>query len=223
MTHVVVLDDYQRRASEFAPWSSLGGDVSVAFEYEHLGGEPLFTAVRDADVIVVMRERTKIGRELIERLDKLRLIVTTGGANIAVDTTAAHEQGIVFCGTKGSGSSVTELAWGLILSITKNIPQEDRLIRDGGWQESIPTDLAGATLAIAGLGRLGSSMIPVAKAFQMKVIAWSENLDSAHARSLGAEPVSKSDLLGQADILTIHLRLSERTRGLFAQMNRPTQ
>jgi phosphoglycerate dehydrogenase-like enzyme len=217
MTHVVVLDDYQDRASEFAPWSSLGTDVTVAFEREHLMGDALYEAVRGAEVIVVMRERTRIDRQLIERLDDLQLIVTTGGANIAIDSVAASERGIVFCGTRGSGTSVTELAWGLILSITKHIPQEDRLIRSGGWQETIPADLSGKTLGIAGLGRLGSSMVPVAKAFQMKVIAWSENLDSARARSLGAEPVSKADLLEQADVLSIHLRLSDRTQGLFGR------
>lgn len=207
---IVVLDDYQQVASAHANWDSLEEDVT--FLDRHLEGEELVAALEQAQVIVAMRERTPIGAELLAQLPELRLIVTTGRRNASIDVAAARERGIPVCGTAGLASSTVEHTWALILSAVRHVPAEDRSMRDGGWQTTVGTGLAGRTLGVMGLGRLGSQVAAIGQAFGMDVIAWSQNLDAEHATSLGVRPVSKDELMTGSDILSIHLVSSARTR-----------
>src|SRR4051794_1539452 len=161
-----------------------------------------------------MRERTPFTAERLARLPGLRLLVTTGMGNSAIDMDAARAQGVTVSGTDGLPSPTAELTWGLILALLRSIPAEDANVRAGGWQTTLGTELAGRTLGVLGLGRLGTRVARVARAFDMGVVAWSHNLDAERAEAAGAELVSKDDLFARADIVTIHLRLSDRTRGL---------
>jgi len=184
--------------------------------HDHLEGiEPLAERLAPFDAIVAMRERTAFGADLLARLPRLRLLVTTGMANPSIDLAAAREHGIVVCGTRGLPSPTAELTWGLILAVLRHIPAEDARLRAGGWQATVGSELAGRTLGIIGLGRLGRRVARVAHAFEMDVLAWSQNLDPDDARRHGAEPVGRDELLARADVVTIHLRLSARTRGLI--------
>lgn len=210
---IVVLDDYQQVASAHADWDSL--DEDVTFLDRHLEGEDLVAALERAQVIVAMRERTPIGAELLAQLPELRLIVTTGRRNASIDVAAARERGIPVCGTGGLASSTVEHTWALILSAVRHIPAEDRSIRDGGWQTTVGTGLAGRTLGVMGLGRLGSQVATIGKAFGMDVAAWSQNLDAEHATSLGVRPVPKDELMAGSDIVTIHLVSSARTHHIL--------
>jgi len=174
------------------------------------------------DVLVLMRERTAFRRPVLERLPRLRLLITTGTRNASVDDDYLREAGVVYCGTGRSDNgptpgvpSTAEVAWALILATCKRVVAEDRAIRGGRWQLDLPVNLSGATLGLAGLGHLGSAMIGPARAFGMHTIAWSENLSDERATSLGARRVSKAELLAGSDVLSIHLVLSDRTRGLF--------
>jgi phosphoglycerate dehydrogenase-like enzyme len=218
---IAVLDDYQRRAHELADWGSLGPGVELAFFHEPIDGSVLAETLADYEVLVLMRERTAFPRAVLERLPKLRLLVTTGMRNASVDVAYLRERGIVGSGTGlGGGSapglpSTAEVAWALILAVYKRVTVEDRALRAGAWQLDLPRDLAGATLGLAGLGRLGGAMVAPARAFGMEVIAWSENLSDARTQELGVRRVSKPELLSDSDVLSIHLVLSERTRGLF--------
>ncbi len=219
---VAVLDDYQRRASGFAHWGSLGPGVQVVFFHERIGPAALADTLADFDVLVLMRERTALGRSVLARLPRLRLVVTTGMGNAAVDDAYLREAGVVYCGTgRPDGEptpgvpSTAEVAWALILAVCKRVAIEDRAMRAGKWQLDLPVTLAGATLGLAGLGHLGSAMIGPARAFGMDVIAWSQHLTDERAAALGARRVSKKELLSAADVLSVHLVLSDRTRGLF--------
>ena len=224
MTRVAVLDDYQRRAHQFADWDSLGPGVEVVYFHEPIARDALAERLADFDVLVLMRERTALQREVIERLPQLKLVVTTGSRNASVDNVSLAEAGVVFCGTgRPDGPAVpapgipstAEVGWALILASCKRVTAEDRAIRAGRWQLDLPVNLAGATLGLAGLGNLGSAMVGPARAFGMDVIAWSQNLTDDRAAEVGVRRVSKTDLLAQSDVLSIHLVLSDRTRGLF--------
>jgi phosphoglycerate dehydrogenase-like enzyme len=162
-----------------------------------------------------MRERTPFGADLLARLPRLRLLVTTGMANPSIDMEAAAARDVVVCGTGGLPSPTAELTWALILSLLRHVPEEDARIRAGGWQATVGTELAGRTLGVIGLGRLGRRVAAVGRAFEMPVIAWSQNLVAGEARALGIEAVGRDDLLARSDVVTIHLRLSDRTRGLI--------
>jgi phosphoglycerate dehydrogenase-like enzyme len=162
-----------------------------------------------------MRERTPFPRRLLERLPNLKLLVTTGARNASIDVAAAGERGVTVCGTTGLGSPTAELTWGLILGLVRNIPFDDRTIREGGWQTTIGPNLEGKLLGVIGLGNLGSRVAAVGKALGMEVIAWSQNLTAERAAGQGARLVSKEELLSTADVVTIHLVLSDRTRGLI--------
>ena len=212
---VVVLDDYQQVALESGPWERLAGRCEVRTLAEHVADtDALVAALAGAPVVVAMRERTAFDAERLGRLPDLRLLVTTGMANAAIDLDAAAANGIVVCGTSGRGSHTVELAWGLILALVRSIPQEDARIRAGGWQHTLGTELCDATLGLVGLGRLGSAMVPVARAFGMDVIAWSQNLDPARAADAGAEAVAKDELFAEADVVSVHYKLSERSAGI---------
>jgi phosphoglycerate dehydrogenase-like enzyme len=162
-----------------------------------------------------MRERTPFPRSLLARLPDLRLLITTGARNAAIDVAAARELGIAVCGTRSLRTPTAELTWGLILGLARNIPGEDRATREGAWQTSIGPSLEGKVLGVIGLGNLGSQVATVGKAFQMEVIAWSQNLTAETAEKYGARLVSKNELLATADVVTIHLVLSDRTRNLI--------
>jgi phosphoglycerate dehydrogenase-like enzyme len=162
-----------------------------------------------------MRERTPFGADLLARLPRLRLLVTTGMANPSIDLDAAAARGVVVCGTGGLPSPTAELTWALILALLRHVPEEDARMRAGGWQATVGTELAGRTLGVIGLGRLGRRVAAVGRAFEMDVLAWSQNLAPDDARAAGAEPEGRDELLARSDVVTIHLRLSDRTRGLI--------
>jgi phosphoglycerate dehydrogenase-like enzyme len=212
---VTVLDDYQRVALGFGPWERLGDDVTVDTLDDHVLGDDLVEALAGSDVAVAMRERTPFGRELLRRLPDLRLLVTTGAENATIDVAAAREHGVTVCGTRSRAEAPAELTWALVLAVTRRLCAEDAAVRAGGWQHTIGPELSGRTLGVLGLGRLGSRVAGYGRAFGMRVLGWSEHLDPGRARELGVEPSSRDDLLSRADVATIHLRLSERTRGLI--------
>jgi phosphoglycerate dehydrogenase-like enzyme len=208
---VAVLDDYQRAAHRFADWSRLGAH-EVTFFHEPL--EDPAGVLGSFEIVCAMRERTSFPAELLERLPGLRLLVTTGMRNASIDLDAAARLGVTVSGTEVAGSPTAELTWGLILALLRWVPAEDRAMREGGWQSTVGVGLEGKTLGILGLGRLGSAVARVGEAFGMRLVAWSENLTSERAAECAAELVGKDELLRTADVVTIHLVLSERTRGL---------
>jgi phosphoglycerate dehydrogenase-like enzyme len=167
------------------------------------------------EILAVMRERTPFPRALFEKLPNLKLLVTTGMRNGAIDMAAAAEHGVTVCGTAGSSAATEEMIWALIQAVVRHIPQEDRATRAGRWQTGVGWNLAGRTLGLVGLGRLGARTAAIANFFNMRVIAWSQNLTPERARDCGAERVSKAELFQQSDIVSIHLILSERSRGLI--------
>jgi phosphoglycerate dehydrogenase-like enzyme len=222
VTRIAVLDDYQGRAREFAEWDSLGPQATVSFFREPIDPADLVATLADFEVLVLMRERTAFGRSVLEHLPKLQLLVTTGMGNASVDIGYLRERGVVVSGTGGTGGPPTpglpttvEVAWALILAACKRVTIEDRAIRAGSWQLDLPSNLGGATLGLAGLGRLGGAMVAPARVFGMDVIAWSQNLTDERAAEFGVRKVSKGELLSSSQVLSIHLVLSERTRGLF--------
>jgi phosphoglycerate dehydrogenase-like enzyme len=212
---VAVLDDYQGIALASGPWASLGPEVRVEAFGDHVAGDAALAArLAPFEVVVAMRERTPFTAARLAALPALRLLVTTGMANASIDMAAARDRGIVVCGTAGLPSPTAELTWGLILALLRNIPAEDRAMRAGGWQHTIGPELAGRTLGLLGLGRLGRRVAAVGRAFEMPVIVWSQNLRAEDAAAAGVEAVGKDALFARADVLSIHTRLSDRTRGL---------
>ena len=213
--HVAILDDYQEVARHYADWSSLPSGSDVQFFSDHLSsGDALVRRLASFEAIVAMRERTPFPRSLLTRLPNLRLLVTTGARNAAIDVAAARELGISVAGTEGLPYPTAELTWALILALARQVPAEDRALRTGAWQTSVGTGLHGKTLALLGLGRLGTQVARIGRAFGMRVIAWSPHLTAARAENGGAELVSRDELFRQADVLSIHLVLSESSRGL---------
>lgn len=208
-----MLDDYQGIALTAGPWDQL--DAEVRTVREHRTGDELVAALAGSEVVVAMRERTTFDRALLERLPDLRLLVTTGMKNAAIDVAAARERGVLVSGTRSRQEAPAELTWALVLAVTRNLVAEDAAVRAGGWQTTIGPELSGRTLGVLGLGRLGSRVAGYGRAFGMKVLGWSANLDPKHARELGVEPVALDDLLRRADVVTVHLMLSDRTRGLI--------
>ena len=217
---IAVLDDYQRVAATLGDWDRLGVDVAIeVFDRNLASVEEAAAALAPYEVVCLMRERMPMPRALIERLPNLKLIVVTGARTRSIDFEAAAERGIPVCHTRGGEShhATPELAWGLILSCARAIPQEHARVRAGAWQETIGTVLHGKTLGLLGLGKLGQRMVPVARAFGMEVIAWSQNLTPERAREGGAEYVDKEALFSRADVVSIHLVLGERTRGIVGE------
>ena len=216
MTRVALLDDYQDIAMKSADWRRLPADAEVVPFHDHVGDlDALADRLADFEVIVAMRERTPFRRDLLSRLPQLKLLVTTGMRNASIDVAAARDQGVVVCGTGGVGAPTVDLTWGLILALVRQIPVEDRAIREGAWQVSVGPGLEGKTLGVIGLGNLGARVAMVGRAFGMEVLAWSQNLTAERAAEAGASLTSKEELLSRADVVTIHLVLSERSRGLI--------
>lgn len=199
-----------------ADWSVLPPDCRVQVFRDHLTDlDALADRLRDFEVVTCMRERTPFRRDLLERLPNLRLLVTTGMRNAAIDVEAATDLGILVCGTAGGPESPpAELTWGLILALVRHIPREDAATRRGHWGTTVGTRLEKTVLGVLGLGRLGARVAKVGVAFEMSVIAWSQNLTAEQAARCGATLVTKDELFARSDILTIHVQLSERTRGL---------
>lgn len=214
---VAVLDDYQHVALSMADWSVLDGIASVTMFSDHITDpDELVARLASFDVVCLMRERTPLPRAIIERLPRLRLIASTGLGNRSVDTAAAAEHGVELRHTGYSPEPTVELTWALILASAKHIVAEVDSVRSGGWQESLAVDLAGSTLGILGLGRIGSRVARIGQIFGMDVIAWSQNLTDERAADEGVQRVNKDELFRRSDFLTIHLVLSDRTRGLVA-------
>lgn len=215
MKKIAVLDDYQRVAQVLADWSDLEREHEVTVFHDHLADpDAVARRLEPFHVICVMRERTPLPAELIARLPNLELIVTTGGRNASIDVAAARERGITVCGTGIPGHATAELTVGLMIALARDLIGEVDSVRAGGWQRGLGRDLRGRTLGVIGLGRLGSQVAAVARTLGMEVIAWSQNLTAEKAEAAGATLVGKDELFSRADYITIHLRLSERTRGL---------
>ena len=213
---LAIIDDYQQVASDYAPWDSLlddGVKVSV-FSAPFVSEEQAVAALAPFDIIVAMRERTRFPRRVLESLTNLKLLVTTGMANAAIDLEAASERGILVCGTGGSPAAAPEMTWALLLAFARNLGVEENSLRAGGWQTAVGFELEGKTLGIVGLGKIGKRIAGYAKAFGMDVLAWSQNLTAETAEAAGARKVSKEELFRESDVVTLHLRLSERTEGI---------
>jgi phosphoglycerate dehydrogenase-like enzyme len=211
-----ILDDYQNVVLNVADWSKVKDDVDIKVFNEHLGGpDKVSAALKDFEIVVAMRERTGFPRAVIEALPNLKLLITTGMRNASIDTEAAKARGVVVCGTGSFGSPTSGIAIGLMLELTRHIGYENARLHGGAtWQSTIGPDLEGLTLGVLGLGKLGVRTANVAKAFGMKVIAWSQNLTPEKCQEAGVGYVGKDDLFRQSDFITIHVVLSQRTRGL---------
>ena len=217
MMRIAILDDYQRVSTKLADWSPLAGRCSIEIFDRHLASDEAQSALQAFDVVCLMRERMEFPRRLIERLPRLKMIAITALANRTLDIEAATERGIVICHTGMGGPAqhgTAELAWGLILSLARHIPREANRMRSGGWQSTVGVTLAGKTLGVLGLGRIGSRVCHYAKGFDMHVIAWSQNMTADAAAALGARRVDKDELFRASDVLSLHVVLSERTRHL---------
>ncbi|GEP33795.1 2-hydroxyacid dehydrogenase [Nocardioides szechwanensis] len=211
----VILDDYQQVATSYADWSLLDG-AEVTSVSEHLEGETLVDALAGAAVVIVMRERTPVTSALLDRLPELRLVVTSGMRNAAIDLDACRERGIAVCGTTSRSTPPVELTWALVLGLVRHLGAESTAFREGGpWQSTVGVDLAGATLGVVGLGKIGRRVADIGRAFGMEVLGWSPHLTDERAAEAGARRAgSLAELMAAADVVTLHLVLSDSTRGL---------
>jgi phosphoglycerate dehydrogenase-like enzyme len=212
-----ILDDYQNVVLKVADWSPVKSDIDLKIFDQHLGGpDKVIAALKDFEIVVAMRERTGFPRAVIEALPNLKLLISTGMRNASIDTEAAKARGVTVCGTGSFGSPTSSIAIGLMLELTRHIGYENARMHAGAtWQSTIGPDLEGMTLGILGLGKLGARTAAIAKAFGMKVIAWSQNLTPEKCAAAGVGYVSKDDLFRQSDFITIHVVLSPRSRGLI--------
>lgn len=213
---LAVLDDYQHVAMQSADWSPLDGRAEIVVFHDHLHDhDALVERLSSFDAVCVMRERTPMTAELMAALPRLKLIASTGRGNASIDLDAAAKHGIEVVHTNYSSTPTIEFTWAAILGLARNIGIETASVRKGGWQVGLGTELHGKTLGILGLGRIGSEVARIAQAFGMQVIAWSQNLTTEAANAVGVRRVTKEELLAQSDVLSIHTRLSERTRGII--------
>ncbi|CAH0343168.1 D-2-hydroxyacid dehydrogenase family protein [Rhizobium sp. CECT 9324] len=220
MLRIAILDDYQDVALSLADWSLLGNDCEIVrFDRNMVSEDDAVRALAGFDVLCLMRERMALPASLISRLPLLKLIVVTGARVRTIDMDAAVACGVTVCHTHAGESTYAtpELAWGLILSLARSIPEEDARVHQGGWQRTIGSVIGGKTLGLVGLGKLGSRMVPIAKAFGMNVIAWSENLTEERAAEVGARRVDKETLFRDADVVSLHLILGERSRHIVSR------
>ncbi len=213
---VALLDDYQNVALSMADWGRLAPRVTVEAIHEHIPGvDALAARLQPYDAVMMVRERTKFPRALFERLPNLKLLVTAAMWNVAIDMDAATEHGVQVCGTGDWPHATAELALGLMIALARHIPAEDRAFREGRWQTTLGTGLHGKTLGLLGLGALGGQMAGFGAMLGMTVLAWSQNLTAEAAAERGATLVLKEELLARSDVVSIHLKLSDRTRGLL--------
>ena len=213
---VAILDDYLNVALELGDWSSLHGKAELfVFDKPFASQDEAAERLAKFEIIVGMRERTAFSSNLLKRLPNLKLLITTGMRNRSFDMEAATEQGITICGTDSAGQPTAELTWAILLGLACQIPAHDRGMKSGQWQTKLNGNVGGKTLGVVGLGKLGSAVARVGLAFGMKVIAWSQNLTDERAAEVGAIRVDKKTLLSQSDYISIHLILSDRSRGLI--------
>lgn len=213
--NIAILDDYQDISRTMADWSALEGRARITVFNDHLADlDAVVDRLQPFDIVCVMRERTPMTRAVIERLPRLRLIASTGARNASIDAKAAEERGIRVAFTGYTPAPTIEMTWALILASARSLVEENASLRNGGWQRHIGSDLNGQTLGVLGLGNIGTAVAQIGKAFGMNIIAWSQNLTAERAEAAGATLVSKEDLFQQADVVSIHLVLSGRTRGL---------
>ncbi len=215
MAKIAILDDYQNVALKMANWSGLqkAHEITV-FDKPFKSQDEVITALAPYEIVGIMRERTAFPRAVLEKLPNLKLLVTTGLRNASVDVKAANERGVTVSGTPGGGHATAELAVGLILGLARNFHVELANVREGRWQTTLGVDLRGRTLGLLGVGKLGGELATFAKAFQMKLIGWSQNLTAEAAAEKGVERVEKDELFRRADFISVHLVLSDRSRGL---------
>lgn len=211
---VVVLDDYQGYANIF-DWSSAGVDIDLTVVHEHLSETELIPLLAEADALVAMRERTTLSAEFLSQFADLKLVVTTGTRNDSISV----PNGVTYCGTGILQSPVVELTWALILGLARKLTSEQENLRSLTWQKKLGVGLSGQTLGLMGLGTSGTSVARIGQAFGMRVVAHSQNLDSVYASEHGVEALSKAEVLSQSDVLSMHLRLSERTRGFMGAVD----
>lgn len=213
---MAILDDWEGVADRWVDWSAAVPDVAVTIHRDHLvDHDDIVARLSDCDIVMLMRERTPFPAAVIERLPRLRLLITTGMRNRSVDVAALQARDVTFCGTGGIATSTSELTWALILALSRGIPAAALSMSQGDWQPTPGIDLHGATLGLVGLGRLGAQVGTVARAFGMSVIAWSPRLTEERAGERGAELVSKSELFGRSDVVSVHMVLAPSTRGLI--------
>jgi phosphoglycerate dehydrogenase-like enzyme len=216
MPNLTILDDYQQVALASADWTAVRERYQIAVVSEHIDDpDALVARLADSEVVVAMRERTPFPAALLRRLPALRLLVTTGMRNAAIDVDAARAQAITVCGTSGGSNAVPELTIGMIIALMRNFAQEDAAVRAGGWQHTIGPEVGGRTLGIVGLGRLGVPVARLAQALGMSVIAWSPHLTPERAEPHGVRAVGKAELFAESDVITIHMPLSDSSRGLI--------
>ena len=214
---IAILDDYQNAAFKYADWNPLKGIAVVNAYHDHISDEDeLVSRLYEYEIICIMRERTPFQRNLLSRLPKLKLIVSTGTSNASLDISACAELGIQVSMTGYLPNGAPELTWGLLMALSKNIVTENNALRSGSWQTSVGIELAGKTIGIIGLGSVGKKIARYAKAFNMNILAWSPNLTRSLAEQSGAQLVNKEELLTKSDFVTIHLRLSDRSYGLIS-------
>ena len=212
---IAVIDDWQDVARDVVDWSVLDGIGEVTFEHDYpTDNATLAKRLGKYSVICVMRERTRFDEDLLKRLPNLKLLVTGGMRNAALDLQAAAALGIKICGTDSYKHAAPELTWALIMAATRNLLNEANAVRAGAWQQGLGGDLHGKTLGILGLGSIGQRVAQFGQVFGMRVIAWSENLTAERAQQAGVTYVGKQQLFEQADVLSVHLVLSDRSRGL---------
>ena len=217
---VAVLDDYQNVTHYFANWETLSQKIELKVFNEYIGDDYLLSEkLFDYDVLCLMRERTPLPGTLINKLPNLKLVITSGMWNASVDSETLKDKNIIYCGTESKIHSTAELAWALIMNSWRGLQTEIENMKDGNWQTTIGKGLKGNTLGIFGLGKQGLQVVNYAKAFGMKIIAWSHNLKQEDCEKAGVEYVSSIDLFKMSDILTIHTRLSDRTIGYIDKNN----
>ena len=215
MIKVAVLDDYQRVARTLADWTPVDARATVEVFHDHLAdADAVVARLLDFDVVCVMRERTPLPRAILERLPKLRLIVSTGPRNASIDVEAAKEREIPVLHTGYSSQPTIEMTWALILGVVRHVATENGNVRTGGWQTTLGTELRGKTLGLLGLGNIGGEVARIGRAFGMETIAWSQNLTAEKATEQGAVRVEKDELFRRSDVLSVHLVLSDRSRGI---------
>jgi phosphoglycerate dehydrogenase-like enzyme len=212
---IAILDDYLGVALDLAPWSSLEGCEVTVFREPIGDTERLAEVLAPFDVVCAMRERTPLPAAVLDRLPALRLLVTTGMQNASIDVAAATSRGVVVCGTPSRASATAEMTWTLILGAARHVADHDRGMRAGAWQRHLGLGLADRRLGVIGLGRNGSRVAEIGLAFGMDVVAWSQNLTDDRAAEVGVRRVDRNELLATSDVVTIHLRLSDRTTGLI--------
>lgn len=218
MLHAAILDDYQNVALSLAEWSRLKEQVAFTAFNDHLSDVDAVAArLKDFEIVIMNRERTPFFADLLKKLPKLKLLLTSGMVNRSIDVAAANAQGVTVCGSRSSSSSTPELCWGLIIALARQIPAEDRNVREGRWQQSIGIGLQGRTLGVIGLGHLGIPVAKVGLAFGMKVAVWSPNMTQARADEVmpGLTAVSKEQMMAGSDFITIHMPLGPRSQGLI--------